>query len=114
MVRGGDGALAAQVATDAPVLGEGAAVALDGRRVCAGGLVDVVGGVVAVDGSDRGQARARVVVSVVLDDVVLDERVGGPSVDGQVAVPIGREGAGESDGPVYLFVSPRVSFSKFL
>lgn len=36
-------------------------------------------------------------VAVRLDDVVFDERVGGPAVDGEVAVSLWEEGARVSD-----------------
>lgn len=99
MVRGGDGALATQVTAHAPVLFEGGVIALDGSGIRAGGLVDVVGRVVAVDSPHRGQASAGVVVSVVLDDIVLDERIGCPSIDGEIAVAVRRESASEGNGP---------------
>lgn len=60
VVAGGDGTGGAEILTDAPVLLKGLAVALDGGGVCAGRLVDVVGGAVAVDGAHMGGGRARV------------------------------------------------------
>jgi hypothetical protein len=83
-----DAAAGALVAAHRPVLLEGLGT-VDGRRVGAGGLVDVV------DGAVRGhlalllRARRGVVRSKVLDDVVLDERAARPAVDGQVAVAVG-------------------------
>lgn len=46
--------------------------------------------------------RARVVVAVGLDNVVLDQRVLGPPIDGEVAVTARVKGAGVGDGPNLL------------
>ena len=57
----------------------------DGRLVGALVGADGVAGAVGVDGAELGDARrARVVVAVVLDDVVLDLGRVDPSIDGQV------------------------------
>lgn len=112
MVRGSDGALAAEIPAHAPVLREGAAVALDRCRVRAGGLVDIVGGTVAFDGANGGQPRAGVVVSVVLDDVVFDERAGRPSVYGEVTVAVWGECPSEFDGPLSSVRSGIPCFTK--
>jgi len=103
VVGGGDGTSGALALADGPVLGEGGGTG-DGRSVGAGVLVDVVGGAVGVDGSHVGTG-AWVVATEVLGDVVLNERTGGPSVDGEVGVAGGRpltrvgDGAGGTGGP---------------
>lgn len=73
--------------------------ALDGRFVHALRLVNVVGSAVRGDRALLGGARGRVVGTEALDDVVLDERVGGPTVDGEVTVADGGIVAREGDGP---------------
>lgn len=98
MVPRCDGAADALGGTDGPVLLEGAG-ALDGGGVGAGGDVDVVGAPVGGDGAHAGGARGGVVGAVGLDDVVLYEGVGGPAVDGEVAVAVGAVSAGVGDGP---------------
>jgi hypothetical protein len=89
---GGDGAAAgALVDAVGDVLGEGGG-ADDGRLVDLGVLPDVVRRAVAGHGADLlalGRAGA---VGGVLLDVVLDERVGGPAVDGD------EDGAGGGGG----------------
>lgn len=97
MVAHGDGTTAALLLADRPVLVEGLS-AIDGRLVVAGRLVDVVGGAVGGDGSEAGGARRGVVCAKVLDDIVLDKRVAGPAVDGEIAVAGGVEGARVGDG----------------
>ena len=97
VVAHGDGTTGALLLADRPVLVEGGG-AIDGRLVVAGGLVDVVGGAVGGDGSETLGTGRRVVGAKVLDDVVLDERVAGPAVDGEVAVARGVEGARVGDG----------------
>ena len=71
---------------------------IDGRLVVTGGLVDVVGTAVGVDGSLVGPAAAGVVRPVGFHDVVFHEGVAGPAVDGEVAVAGGREVAAVVDG----------------
>jgi hypothetical protein len=87
-----DRARSAVVLADGPVLVEGAG-ALDGRLVDALGAGDGVGAAVLGDGAELGGLRRGVVVAEGLDDVVLDERVPGPAVDGQVAVALWVEAA---------------------
>ena len=89
---GVDRAAGTLVAADRPVLLESAGT-LNGGSVGAGAGVDVVDGAVDVDLSLLGGARRGVVGSKVLDDVVLDQRVAGPAVDGEVAVAVGLVGA---------------------
>ena len=78
-----DGATDALGAADGPVLIEGRGAENRGL-VDAAGLVDVVGAAVVVDGAEALRARRGVEGAVGLDDVVLDERVGGPAVEGEV------------------------------
>ncbi len=81
---------------------------MEGAGAGDGGLVgalvgaDGVAGAVGVDGAELGDARrARVVVAVVLDNVVLDLGRVDPSIDGQVraGAPSGVRG-GVGDGAV--------------
>lgn len=63
--------------------------AIDRGLVCAGGLVDVVSPTVRRDSALLGCSRRRVVGAVRLDNVVLDEGVAGPAVEGDVRVYVG-------------------------
>src|SRR6185312_11359844 len=90
-VAGGDGAAGAPGLPDRPVLVERGG-ALDRRGVVPGRLVDVVGAAVAGDGALVGAGGP--VAAPVVGDVVLDQRIGGPAVQGQVAVAGGVEAAG--------------------
>jgi hypothetical protein len=92
-----DGTAGALVAADGPVLVEGLD-AIDGRLLVAGGHVDIVGVTVGVDGSLLLSILAGVVRTVVLDDVVLDERAPSPTVDGKVTVALRAERAAVVDG----------------
>lgn len=80
---GVDAAADALGAADGPVLVERRR-AEDRGLVGAARLVDVVGAAVVVDGAEALRARRGVVRAVGLDDVVLDEGVGGPAVEGEV------------------------------
>jgi hypothetical protein len=71
---------------------------IDGGLIGAGRDVDVVVAAVGRDAALVRGARAGVVGPVAFDHVVLDERVAGPAVDGEVAVAGGREGAAVVDG----------------
>ena len=82
-----DGAADALGAADGPVLVKGGG-ALDRGLVDAPGLVDVVDAAVVLDGAEPLGARRRVVRAVCLDDVVLDERVGRPAVEGEVCITV--------------------------
>lgn len=79
VVAGGDGAAGTLVLTDGPELGEGGC-ALDRRLVHALAGVDVVVGAIGVDGAAELGAGRGIVGAERLDDVVLDERRGGPAV----------------------------------
>lgn len=83
-----DGAAGALVAADGPVLLKGGR-ANDGGLVGAGADVDVVDAAVARHLALLASSRRRVVGAKVFDNVVLDERVLGPSVHGEVAVAVG-------------------------
>jgi hypothetical protein len=98
VVGGGHGTAGTLALTDRPVLLEGSSTN-DGWLVGTGRDVDVVSSAIAGDGSLLGATRTRVVGTVRLDDVVLNERVGRPAVDGEVAVAIGVVGTREVDGP---------------
>jgi len=95
---GGDGSTDALRRTDTPILLEGSC-ALNGGLVGAGRNEDFVCATVAVHGTFSRCAAARVVSAIAFDNVVLDERVGCPSVDGEVSVTIRAEGAGVGNGP---------------
>jgi len=80
---GVDAATDALDAADGPVLVERRSAENRGLIVAAG-LVDVIGAAIVFDGAETLGARRGVVRAVGLDDVVLDERVGGPAVQGEV------------------------------
>lgn len=91
-----DGSAGSLLLTDRPVLLEGLG-ALDGWLVVTGGLVEIVDGAADGDGTLAGSAGGGVVGAKVLDDVVLDEWVLGPAVDGEVRVAVGVVGSGVGD-----------------
>jgi hypothetical protein len=82
-----DASTSALVLADRPVLLEGLG-AVNGRSVGPGGLGNLVGGTVGGDGALDLSLGRGVVGSEVLNDVVLDERVAGPSVNGEVGVAV--------------------------
>lgn len=84
---------------DRPVLVERGR-ALDTGRVGTNALVNAVRGAVAGHSTLVGQARRWVVRAVRLDNVVLDQRAGGPAVDAEIGVARGRERAGVFDRSV--------------
>ena len=84
MVRSRDRAARAVRLADGPVLVEGSG-SLDRGRVHASALVDVVGRAIGGYGALVAETAARVVRAEALDDVVLDEGVGGPAVNRQIA-----------------------------
>lgn len=96
-----DAALGAVLLADGPVLLEGLG-AVNRGGVGAGGLEDLVGAAVNIDGSLALSAAGGVVGAEGLDDVVLDERALGPAVDGEVAVTVGGVLSGEADGSAWL------------
>lgn len=97
VVLHGDGAADALGGADGPVLLEGPR-AVDGGLVRARRDVDVVGAAVGRDGALELAAAAGVVRAVGLDDVVLDQGVAGPAVDGEVAVALRAERTSVVDG----------------
>lgn len=70
----------------------------DAGLVDARALGDGVGATVLGEGAEVGRARRGVVGAKGLDNVVLDQRVLGPAVDGQVAVARGVEATREVNG----------------
>ena len=71
---------------------------LDAGLVDARALGDGVGAAVLGEGAEVGGARRGVVGAEGFHNVVLDQRVLGPAVDGQVAIARGVEAAREVDG----------------
>lgn len=96
MVARGDGASNTLGAADGPVLLEGFG-AFDGGSVGASADVDVVGAAVGGDLALLGCAAGGVVCAEGFDDVVLDEGVLAPAVEGEVAVAVGAVCAGVID-----------------
>lgn len=94
-----DRAAGALLLADGPVLVKGTST-LDRGLLNAGGPVDVVGGTAIDNASHAGGSRGWVVSAKVLNHVVLDKRVSGPSIDGQVRVAVGLIGARVIDGAV--------------
>lgn len=93
-----DGSANTMVGADGPELVEGSG-SLDGWLLDTGGLVDVVGAAVGLDGAELVSAGGWVVGAEAVDDVVFDQGVLGPAVDGEVAVPLGLPGAAVGNGP---------------
>ena len=97
MILHGDRAADTLLSTNGPVLLESAST-VDGRLVGAGRDIEVVGTAVSVDTALVLGPVARVVGAIRFDDIVLDERVAGPAVDGEVPVTAGVEGTTVVDG----------------
>ena len=85
MVGDGNGATRAMGLTDRPELGEGGGT-LDGGLVDTLGLVDAVCSPITLKRALQRSASRRIICSEGLNDVVLDERVGGPSVYRQESI----------------------------
>jgi hypothetical protein len=100
----GDGSADALGGADGPVLLEGSG-AFDRWSVCACAHVNIVCSAIAGDGAFLGGAGRRVVGAVRFDDVILDERVGGPAVDSKIAVTIGAVSARIGDGSGRRYMS---------
>ena len=98
MIRGGHTPPDALRLPDRPKLRKGLGT-LDRRRVVPHRRVNVIRAAIRGHCTFVGAAAAGVVVAVGLDDVVLDERVLGPAVDGEVAVSAGVEAAAVVDCP---------------
>lgn len=94
-----DRAAAALLLTHRPVLLKGLG-AVDGRGVGALGLRDLVLGAVRSDGALNGCCGRGIVGTKVLNDVVFDQRVASPAVDGEVGVAAVFISAGVSDGAI--------------
>jgi hypothetical protein len=94
-----DGTGAALVLADRPVLVEGLST-VDGGLVDTLGLGDLVRGAIGGDGALDCGVGGGVVGAEVLNDVVLDQRVAGPAVDGEVGVALRVVGAGVGDGAI--------------
>jgi hypothetical protein len=109
VVGGRDSARGALRLADGPVLVKGGC-ALDGGGVVPGGLVDVVVRAVRVYRADEGGAGGGVVAAEVLDDVVLDQRAGGPPVEREVRVARRAVVAAEVDGPRAAGVPPLAGY----
>src|SRR5690606_19401064 len=71
----------------------------DRRLLGTGGDQNLIGATVSGDGTTPAGTARGVVGAVVLNDVVLDERVLGPTVDGKVRVAVGLVGTRVGDGP---------------
>lgn len=99
VVCSSDSATGASALADGPVLVEGGRAGHRGL-INLLVLVDVVDGTVAGDSSLVGHCATGVVVAVVLEDVVLDQGTGGPTVDREVRVSGGAECSFECDVPI--------------
>lgn len=89
-----DGARWAMCRADRPVLCESWGTE-DRRLVCASQGEDIVVRAIRGDGAELCSAGGRVVGSEIFDDVVFNEWVFGPAVDGKVGVAVGAVGSGE-------------------
>lgn len=98
VVGSGNSSSDSLVLANGPVLGEGSG-SLDGSGVGAGSCVDIVDGSIGGDGALVRASTAGVVVAVGLDDVVLDQGVSGPAIDGEIAVAARGEGAAVGNVP---------------
>jgi hypothetical protein len=96
-----DASAGALVLANRPVLLKGRG-AVNRRLVGAGALRNLVRGAVGGDGALVLRLRRRVVRAEVLDNVVLDERVAGPAVDGEVGVAVGVVGTRVGDGAGWI------------
>ena len=92
------------ILADGPVLLKGLS-AVDGGSVGTGLGEDVVGAAVNLDGALLLSTGGGVVVTELLDDIVLDQRVLGPSVDGEVAVAVGLVLSLVRDGSVNVMLA---------
>lgn len=82
------GAARALVDADGPVLVKGADT-VNARLFVTGALAKSIGAAVAGHCAQIAGSGRRVVGPEILDDIVLNERVAGPAVDGKVAVTVG-------------------------
>jgi len=93
VVGNGDGSSGTLTLADGPELLEGSS-ANDGWLVGAGAHQDVVGSTVRCHGALSGGSTGWVVGTEVLNNVVLDQRILGPTINGEVAVSVRVVGAG--------------------
>src|SRR6185437_6978784 len=100
----GDGPAGGVALADGQVLLEGAAVAGNAGLVDLLVLVDVVRGAIAGHGAHEGAER-RAAALVVLDDVVLDQRVGRPAVQRRQR---GAGGGIEATAEVHRLIAARL------
>jgi hypothetical protein len=91
------------VLANRPVLLKGLG-AINGRLISAGRLGDLIAGSIGGQGTLVAGLGRGVVGAEILDNVVLDQRVAGPAVDGKVGVAVGVVGARVSDCTVYTSV----------
>lgn len=75
-------------------------VAINAGGVIAPGRAEPIGATITSDGAEVGGARARVERAEVLDNIVLDEGVAHPAVNGEVAVAVGLVAARVADASV--------------
>lgn len=99
MVLEGNSSTSALALANGDVLVESGG-ALDGRRVGANDLVNVVRRAVRHDGALVGACRPGVVGAIRLDHVVFDQGGRSPSVEGEEAVSSGADGASVADGSI--------------
>lgn len=88
MVSGSDRSADSLRGSDGPVLVKGLRSG-DRGRVDASGLVDVIGPSIGSDSTFVGKTCAGIVGTERLENIVLDEWVRRPAVNGQVCVAIG-------------------------
>lgn len=96
-----DGTAGTLLLADRPVLLESSSSNNRGLLV-AGGDEDIVGSTVRGDGTPPRSTRGWVVRAKVLNDVVLDQGVLGPSVNGEVGVALVAVGTGVGDDPLLV------------
>lgn len=85
VIRSGHGTTRPLVLTNRPVLVEGRS-ASDGGLVHLLVFIDVVDRSITGDLSLVGHAATRVVAAVVFQDVVLDQGIGGPTINGEIGI----------------------------
>jgi hypothetical protein len=93
-----DTARTALTLPNTPILLKGANT-INRRLVSASRHSNVVGSAVGSDSALALRVGGGVVCAVGFDDVVFNERVAGPAVNGEVAVALGLEGTAVVDGP---------------
>jgi hypothetical protein len=99
VVGEGNGSAGALVAADGPVLLEGSGTN-DGWLVGTGGDEEIVDGSIGGNGTSVGSTRRWVVGTEVLNDIVLNQWVLGPSVNSEVGVAVWSVISGVGDDSV--------------